>query len=243
MDKEQIQKLFEKLSEKLRRRRTRAHIYVFGGVAIMIEHQRTRTTKDMDVRIVSGHGATIDAAREIAREEGLPDNWLNEQGVSAIPRTKDRRAPVLFESPYLLITGASKEHLIAMKMEAARPVDIEDLSILLNKGDKIDLDRAVSIHESLLPDSRQKSRARAAAATALREGRSKELEHNTKKSGNAPEVRRDGPLVQPRGQKAAAQAREQEEREGQAEQRTTGKENATQPRRGTGQNDQGGMQS
>ena len=63
-----------------------------------------------------------------------------------------------------------------------------------------------------------------------------------KKSENAPEARRDGPLVQPRGQKAATQAREQEAREGQAEQRTTRKEDAARPRRGTGQNDQGGIE-
>ena len=51
-------------AEKAKNARTRLRV---RGVAIMIEHQRTRTTKDMDVRIVSGHGATIDAAREIAR--------------------------------------------------------------------------------------------------------------------------------------------------------------------------------
>ena len=106
------------------------------------------------------HERSRGAAREIAREEGLPDNWLNEQRVSAIPRTKDRRAPVLFESRNLLITGASKEHLIAMKMEAGRAIDIEDLITLLNKGEKISLDRAVRIHESLLPDSRRKREAR-----------------------------------------------------------------------------------
>ena len=67
---------------------------------------------------------------------------------------------MLFESRNLLITGASKEHLIAMKMEAGRAIDIEDLITLLNKGEKISLDRAVRIHESLLPDSRRKREAR-----------------------------------------------------------------------------------
>ena len=69
---------------------------------------------------------------------------------------------MLFESRNLLITGASKEHLIAMKMEAGRAIDIEDLITLLNKGEKISLDRAVRIHESLLPDSRRKREARGA---------------------------------------------------------------------------------
>ena len=161
LSKTELTELLEALSERLRRRRTVARIYVIGGACMALAYGRGRSTEDVDARIDTGHGALTEAAREIARERGLAENWLNEQATSAIPRTPDRRAQTLYESPNLVVTGASAEYLLAMKLEAARDKDVEDIAYLLERLHIGDSDQALKIHEAVLPESKRRGQARA----------------------------------------------------------------------------------
>ena len=122
---------------------------------------RPEPADDIDARIDAGHGALTDAVREIATERNLPTGWLNEQATTAIPRTPDRRAQTLYESANLLVTGASAEHLLAMKLEASRPKDVGDIELLLSKLQITECDDALAIHKDVLPDSERRSQARA----------------------------------------------------------------------------------
>ena len=88
--KEDMHALFDALSEKLRRKRARANIYVVGGSAMALAYTRERITRDIDARIDAGHGALIEAVHEVAAERGLARSWLNDQAVSAIPRHATR---------------------------------------------------------------------------------------------------------------------------------------------------------
>ena len=106
---------------------------------------------------------------EIARERGLPQSWLNEQATSAIPRDPDRRAQTLYESPHLRVTGASAEYLLAMKLEAGRDKDIEDIAYLLEHLRIKTSDEALAIHETLLPDSERQAQARGLLSALARE--------------------------------------------------------------------------
>ena len=82
-----------------------------------------RSTHDVDARISSGHGPVTLAARRIARREGLPESWLNEQATIYMPSTPDTHAPTVYDSPSLVVTGASAEHVLAMKLESGRAED------------------------------------------------------------------------------------------------------------------------
>ena len=121
-----------------------------------LAYRRDRTTHDIDARIDSGHSATVHAVREIARERGLPESWLNEQATSYMPREADARAPTLYSSPYLVVTGASAEHMLAMKLESGRNTDRQDIETLLDHLTIRGPDEAVRIHERLFPDSMRK---------------------------------------------------------------------------------------
>ena len=68
--KEDMLALFDALSEKLRRKRARANIYVVGGSAMAFAYARERITRDIDARIDAGHGALIEAVHEVAAEQG-----------------------------------------------------------------------------------------------------------------------------------------------------------------------------
>lgn len=131
-------------------------MYIVGGAAMTLAYRRDRTTHDIDARIDSGHSATVHAVREIARERGLPESWLNEQATSYMPREADARAPTLYSSPYLVVTGASAEHMLAMKLESGRNTDRQDIETLLDHLTIRGPDEAVRIHERLFPDSMRK---------------------------------------------------------------------------------------
>ena len=131
-------------------------MYIVGGAAMTLAYRRDRTTHDIDARIESGHSATVHAVREIARERGLPESWLNEQATSYMPREADARAPTLYSSPYLVVTGASAEHMLAMKLESGRNTDRQDVETLLDHLAIRGPDEAVRIHERLFPDSTRK---------------------------------------------------------------------------------------
>ena len=67
LNKEGLLELLDELSERLRRKKTRASIYIVGGVAMALAFDRSRTTHDIDARIdarhrrtTSTHGSTHD---------------------------------------------------------------------------------------------------------------------------------------------------------------------------------------
>jgi len=168
LSKTELVELLETLSERLRRRRAVARLYVIGGACMALAYGRGRSTEDIDARIDTGHGALTEVVHEIARERGLPPGWLNEQATSAIPRGPDRRARTLYESPYLVVTGASAEYLLAMKLEAGRDKDVEDIAYLLDRLRIEQSDEALAIHEAALPDSERRAQARALLSALAR---------------------------------------------------------------------------
>ena len=101
--KEDMHALFDALSEKLRRKRARANIYVVGGSAMALAYSRERITRDIEARIEAGHGAPIEAVHEVATEQGLARSWLDDQAVSAIPGTRDTRARTLCATEHLTV--------------------------------------------------------------------------------------------------------------------------------------------
>ncbi|MDD9981642.1 MAG: DUF6036 family nucleotidyltransferase [Gammaproteobacteria bacterium] len=155
LSKDDMYALFDALSERLRRKRARANIHVVGGCAMALAYARERITRDIDARIDAGHGALIEAVQEIAAEQGLAANWLNDQAASAIPKPPDTRARTLYATEYLVVTGASPEHMLAMKLEAGRGRDMNDIAALVRMLGIASPDEGVAIHRRLLPHSKK----------------------------------------------------------------------------------------
>ena len=159
-DRDTAERLFTELADELQRRRARAHVYIADGAAMAMAWRRDRTTRDVDGRVDGDHGAVTAAVREIAVRHGLAATWLEEQARHYLPAAPDRRAPVVFDSPHLVVTGASAAHLLAMKLEAARPADLADVRTLLGILEIRDAEQARAVHRDLFPDSRQGEQAR-----------------------------------------------------------------------------------
>lgn len=159
LDRERLTDLFDALSQELKFFRTRAQIYVIGGAAMSMAFDRGRTTDDVDARIESGHRALREAVRQVARERGLDDDWLNEAATAAMPRERDANPRTLYNSPHLTVTGASPKHLLAMKLAAGRVRDIDDAKILMKRLNVSDAAEAAAIHRRLYPERPMKPKA------------------------------------------------------------------------------------
>ena len=88
---------------------------------------------DLDTLTMDPRETVLKAAGEVAREQGLSETWLNDQVRTGakVPVVPDERAKVLYDSPHLVVTGASESHMLAMKLHAARQRDEEDIKWLL----------------------------------------------------------------------------------------------------------------
>ena len=132
LDGQALRRAFDGLSLQLAARDVKAHIYVVGGAAMILAHRSTRATRDVDALAIDRRDDVLEAAGEVAREQGLTLDWLNDAVRTApwpTPRP-DSRAAVVYDSPHLAVTGASAEHLLAMKVRAGRPADIDDINSL-----------------------------------------------------------------------------------------------------------------
>jgi hypothetical protein len=119
LDRAAIQDAFRRLGDRLARRGVVADIYVIGGAAMALAYDARRATRDIDA-VFQPHGIVVDEARAVADELGLPRWWLNEQASAYVAPGGDVAAPHVFDHPGLRVSAASPEHLLAMKVLAAR---------------------------------------------------------------------------------------------------------------------------
>ena len=124
---------FEQLSEELARRKATAHIYIVGGAAMALGFDSRRLTYDVDALIREGHGHVTDAFRTIGRRRGWSQTWLNEQATHPLPRGGDGRARTVHGDSNLVVTAASAEHMLAMKVRAGRIKDYDDIVFLAGR--------------------------------------------------------------------------------------------------------------
>ena len=139
------------LSFELRRSRVCGHIYIVGGAAMALGFDSRRETMDVDALITTGHGPVTDAVRRIGRRRGWPETWLNEEAASAIPRDPDGRAKTVYGDAHLVVTAASAEHLLAMKIRAARPKDHQDIAYLIRRLKLSSAREVFDLHDEVFP--------------------------------------------------------------------------------------------
>lgn len=128
--------------------RAKGEIYIVGGALVALEHNDERTTRDVDGRILSGHRAVRRAAQTIADEEKLSPYWLNE-AMTVYEPGEDRNPRPIYQGTNLTVTGASRERLIAMKLNAGRKIDIDDLEVLLTEARIGSAEEARRIHRTV----------------------------------------------------------------------------------------------
>lgn len=168
-DRDAIEQAFGALSDRLRVRGVRATVYIVGGAAMILAHRRSETTLDVDALLIDPRETVLKAAREVARDRGLADDWLNDRvrTVLRIPHRPDLRAITLYNSPYLVVTGASASHLLAIKVRAGSQSDENDIKNLLRQLGVRTIREVRDIHNALFPNNPLPPRQNANAMVQL----------------------------------------------------------------------------
>ena len=152
LTRDDILQLLTELADKLRSRRVRGHVYIVGGAAMIFGFRRERTTHDVDARIENDKEAVLAAIAEVAADhDELPADWLNENATLFMPHRRDPRPMPVFNTPDLVVTGASAEHLLAMKLEAGRETDVDDVRTLVDNLNIRSESEAIAIHDAIFP--------------------------------------------------------------------------------------------
>jgi hypothetical protein len=151
LGREELERAFTALGERLARRGVVADVFVVGGAAMALAYDATRVTRDVDARFVP-HGIVLEEARRVADDLGLPPWWLNEQATAYISGKDDPGKRRVFDHPGLRVMAASPEHVFAMKALAARTRDIDDLRLLAGMIGVETADAALRVCADFYPD-------------------------------------------------------------------------------------------
>lgn len=107
-----------------------ADLHIVEGAVMVTEYDARDATADIDAFDYQPHGAVERAAALVALEMGLPRSWLNQQASSYVPRGADWRRSRTFDHPNLHLYAIAAHQLLAMKVQAGRPTDAEDIGTL-----------------------------------------------------------------------------------------------------------------
>lgn len=128
---EEVTELLAALDQRLRDRGVSAAVFVVGGAAIAATGVRDgRLTQDVDA--IASEQAVMDEASALAKERGLPENWLNPRAnmwMPPLPESALERP----STPGLRITYADDGFLFATKLMAQRAKDADDVVALAGR--------------------------------------------------------------------------------------------------------------
>lgn len=128
-NRDQLIELFAALSEELAARRVVGLVHLAGGAAMMLAYGADLSTGDADA-VYEPDGPMVDAIRAVADRKGVTRSWMNNQA-SVYFSAKAHPAEVVFESANLRVLVTPADHLLAMKVLAARAARDRDDAILL----------------------------------------------------------------------------------------------------------------
>lgn len=158
-DRNELRHAFTLLAERLERKKVVGHVHVIGGAAMLLAYDSRVITRDVDA-LFAPDGPILEAVREVATQIGWPRSWLNNQASSYMSRTPGEGATV-FDHPYLQVVVTPADHLLAMKVLAARSVrDREDIELLL---DRLKITSAATVWDTVarfFPDTEIPQRSR-----------------------------------------------------------------------------------
>lgn len=135
LDRTTLLRLLSELGTRLDAQGVSVEIYVVGGTAMMLAYNRERLTRDIDATWITTSSKETDVLEavvdQMARDHGLPRDWLNDRVRSMLPRMHDPEQIEALSVPGLKVTVASPRHLLAMKARAARDArDLDDIVAL-----------------------------------------------------------------------------------------------------------------
>lgn len=132
LDQTDLRRLFHEIDRRLEPTSEPTVLVVVGGAALAFLSD-VRTTRDVD-HITNEVPETVRrAVRQVAEDEGLDPNWLNNAAKGFTPARSPEPMSTLFTGHALVIKSCSPEYLLAMKLFSARERDLDDAVLLMSE--------------------------------------------------------------------------------------------------------------
>ena len=152
LGKSEIEGCLRELAERLAERGTAARIYVVGGAAIVVRYETRSATRDVDAAY-HPEADVEDVADTIGIERDIGPGWLNNAAVQFFPTGRvDAEATVLIEHQGVRIEIAPPDALLAMKLNAARLRDRQDIETLMRHLGITSPEQALAVFSLHYPD-------------------------------------------------------------------------------------------
>jgi hypothetical protein len=131
LDRQTIIEALTRLDRHLAERGERAELFLVGGAVMCLVHKARPATKDVDGWFTSPQ-AVREAARAVAVEMDLDENWLNDAAKAFVPEHPGYETWQALS--HVTISTVDARTLLAMKCAAARTeLDVEDIRFLANE--------------------------------------------------------------------------------------------------------------
>jgi len=169
------------ITQALRRLGTLAHeqnvtleVSLYGGAVFTLVYGSRDATKDVDA-VIRPSAIAKTLAEKVARELGLPEDWLNDHVKQFLAEKEAKRE--LPQSDFgegLRVSVPTAGYLLAMKLRACRPPlpgyagDYGDIRFLVRKMEIGSVEAAEAIHDKFFPHDVLSDVAREVLKTSLR---------------------------------------------------------------------------
>ena len=145
---EQVRELLEELAARLDNAGVAAGIRVVGAAALSILDRDGRSTADVDAVIVPA-GSAVGIVSAMAKEHGLPDDWLNDAALAYIPPVGPEDWTEVIRQGRVSVSIGSVQMLLAMKLLANRGVRVsDDIAFLLDACRVTSIEDAQAIYQT-----------------------------------------------------------------------------------------------
>ena len=128
-DRSDLEALFVELGRELLELGAVAEVVMVGG-SWLLWHTQRAATRDVD-SAKRLDGAVVDAARRVAAQHDLADDWLNDRAAMFWPADADfADCEVVLETGGLIVKVPHARVVFVMKLYRALPQDYEDMVLL-----------------------------------------------------------------------------------------------------------------
>jgi hypothetical protein len=175
LTKRRITRALRRLGELAHDRKLTLEVSLYGGAVFALVYGSRDATKDVDA-LVQPSAVARELAAIVAREQDLPEDWLNDQVRQFLaPREQKRRIPGGEFGPGLRVSVPTAAYLLALKLRACRAAlpgyagDEDDIRFLLGKIRPKSLAAVEATFEQFFPTDGLSERAQALVKQTLQE--------------------------------------------------------------------------